>query len=158
MICRLGWCRTVVSICISLIMSSVEWLFMCLLATCLLWRNVCLGLQAFFDWVVLLLLSYMICLCILETKALEVTHVCKYRLLFHRLSFSPGHICIVSPNTFLIPSLPSRISIVCRVAHAPVSLFSLISLCLLAWLADSTVVFQSADSACLQHLQPSFLS
>ena len=134
-----GWCLTVVQICISLIISNVEWLFLCLLATCLVWRNVCLGLQAFFDWVVLLLLSCMSCLYILETKPLEVTNVCKYFLLFHRLSFSPGHICIISPNTFSKPSLPSSsISNMWRLAHNPVSLsfqFHFLSAVLAGWLA-----------------------
>ena len=38
------WYLIVILICVSLIKSSIEHLFMCLPSVCLLWRNVCLGL------------------------------------------------------------------------------------------------------------------
>ena len=52
------WYLIVVLICISLIMSNIEHLFLCLLpSVCLLWRNVCLGIFPTF-WLGFLLFWY----------------------------------------------------------------------------------------------------
>ena len=66
------WYFIVVLICISPIMSNVEHLFMCLLPTVCLWRNVLLRFPSIFWLIVFLVLSFMSCSYILETNPLSI--------------------------------------------------------------------------------------
>ena len=84
------WYLTTVFICISLIITDVEHLFMCWLSVCILWRNVCLGFFPTF-WLGCLFFWYWVvwAACIFWKLIL-----CQ---LFHLLLFSPILRVVFSP-------------------------------------------------------------
>ena len=70
------WYLVVGLICISLIISDVEHLFICLLAICLLWRNISLHVLPFLIGLfVFLILSFMSCLYIWRLSPCQYLHL-----------------------------------------------------------------------------------